>query len=137
VVGVDLRAVAPLPDHANVVAILGDLGEPAVLTSVLDALGGAADVLLCDAAPQLSGLRDRDRAAEEALLEAVERALPVLLRPGGDALVKLLEGPEAQAADKRLRAAFGQARSLKPSASRPGTSERYLLARGYRGRSPK
>jgi len=135
VVGVDIAAIEPPIENANTIALQGDLAEPSVVAALLEALGGLADVLLCDAAPKLTGLRDTDRANEEVLLLAVERALPRLLRPGGDALVKLLEGPEAQAIDKRLRARFAQARSLKPAASRPGSSERYLLARGFRGAS--
>jgi 23S rRNA (uridine2552-2'-O)-methyltransferase len=133
VVGVDLAAIEPPIENANTLAFQGDLTEPAVMTALLEALGGPADVLLCDAAPKLTGLRDTDRANEERLLLAVELALPRLLRPGGDALVKLLEGPEAQAIDKRLRARFASSKSVKPSASRPGSSERYLLARGFRG----
>ena len=129
----DVAPIDPPIDNANTLALNGDLTEPTVIAALLEALGGPADVLLCDAAPKLTGLRDTDRANEERLLLAVERALPQLLRPGGDALVKLLEGPEAQAIDKRLRARFASAKSVKPSASRPGSSERYLLARGYRG----
>jgi 23S rRNA (uridine2552-2'-O)-methyltransferase len=132
VVGVDLAAIEPPIENANVIALQGDIEEPAVITAVLDALGGPADVLLCDAAPKLTGVRDADRANEERLLLAVEAAMPKLLRPGGDALLKLLEGPEAQVIDKRLRARFQQAKSIKPAASRPGSSERYLLARGLR-----
>jgi 23S rRNA (uridine2552-2'-O)-methyltransferase len=135
-VGVDLAAVEPAIESANVIAFQGDFAQASVVTALLDALGAPADFLLCDAAPKLTGVRDTDRANEEALLEAVEAALPRLLRVGGDALVKLLEGPEAQAIEKRLRACFREARSLKPAASRAGTSERYLLARGFRG-SPK
>jgi 23S rRNA (uridine2552-2'-O)-methyltransferase len=136
VVGVDQGAVEPPIESANVIAFQGDFTQPTVVSAILEALGRPADVLLCDAAPKLTGLRDTDRANEEALLDAVERVLAQLLRPGGDALVKLLEGPEAQAIEKRLRAGFREARSLKPAASRPGTSERYLLLRGHRG-SPK
>jgi 23S rRNA (uridine2552-2'-O)-methyltransferase len=136
VVGTDLAAIDPPLEIANVVAFQGDIAEPTVLQAVLEALGGPADVLLCDVAPKLTGIRDADRANEAALLEAVERALPALLRPSGNALVKLLEGPEAQAVDKRLRALFARAKSVRPAASRPGTSERYLLAFGFRG-SPK
>jgi 23S rRNA (uridine2552-2'-O)-methyltransferase len=135
VVGVDVAAIEPPIENENTLALTGDLSEPAVLAALLEALGGLADVLLSDAAPKLTGLRDTDRANEEALLLAVERALPRLLRPGGDALVKLLEGPEAQAIDKRLRSRFAHAKSVKPAASRPGSSERYLLARGLRGAS--
>jgi 23S rRNA U2552 (ribose-2'-O)-methylase RlmE/FtsJ len=51
-------------------------------------------------------------------------------------LIKILEGPEAQAIDKRIRALFERAKSVRPEASRPGTSERYLLGFGFRG-SPK
>ena len=136
VVGVDIAPLDPPIENKNVVAFQGDLGEASVIAALLEALGGLADVLLCDAAPKLTGVRDADRANEGALLEAVERALPQLLRPGGDALIKILESAEAQAVDKRLRARFAKAKSFKPAASRPGTRERYLLAFGFRG-SPK
>lgn len=134
VVGVDVAEIDPPLKIANVIALKGDIAEPAVIAALLEALGGPAEVLLCDAAPKLTGVRDADRASEGALLEAVERALPVLLRPGGDALVKILESAEAQAVDKRLRSRFARAKSVRPTASRPGTRERYLLAFGH---SPK
>ena len=90
-------------------------------------------MLLSDAAPKLTGVRDTDRAHEEALLEAVEQLIPRLLRPGGDLLLKLLDGPEAQRISKRVARSFARARTLKPKASRKGTSERYLLARNWQG----
>lgn len=132
VVGVDLRALdAPL-EEANVTVLQADLTAPGVAARVLAVLGGPADVLLSDAAPKLTGIRDADRAREETLLEAVEALLADLLRPGGDLLVKLLEGPEAQQIAKRLEKRFDRTRSLKPRASRKGTTERYLLGRGLR-----
>lgn len=132
VVGVDLAAVDPPLENANVIAFEGDIGEPAVLQRILEELGGPARWLLSDAAPKLTGVRATDRAREEALLEAVEAALPVLLAPGGGLLVKILEGPEAAAIDKRLRARFTKAKAAKSKASRKGTTERYLLAEGFR-----
>jgi 23S rRNA (uridine2552-2'-O)-methyltransferase len=133
VVGVDLAPIEPRLENANVIAMVGDFAEPAVLQALLDALGRRADVLLSDAAPKLSGIRDADRAREEALLEAVAAALPVLLRPGGDLLCKLLDGPEAEALARRLGKLFAEAKTLRPEATRKGSAERYLLARGYRG----
>ena len=56
-----------------------------------------------------------------------------LLRPGGGLLVKLLDGPEAQQVAGHLKARFEGARTVKPRATRKGSSERYLLARGFRG----
>ena len=132
VVGVDLAALDPPLGLANVFAIQGDFAEARVLEEVLEQLGGPAEVLLSDAAPKLTGVRATDRAREEALLEAIEAALPRLLAPGGVLLVKLLDCPEAAGFVKRIRARFDSARELRPAASRKGSSERYLLARGRR-----
>ena len=132
VVGVDLAETEPF-ENENVVAIQGDLEDPGVYDRLLELLGGSpANVVLCDAAPKLTGVRERDRAAEERLLEAVEASLPRLLREGGDLLVKILDGPEAQQVDQRIRKSFSKAKTVKSSATRKGSSERYLLARGYR-----
>ena len=133
VVGVDVAAVEPPIENENVIALCGDLGDPDLATRLLEALGGRADVLLSDAAPKLTGVRAVDRAGEEALLESIAARIPQLLRPGGALLLKVLEGPEAQAIDRRIRAGFDRAKTVKAAASRKGTSERYLLARGYRG----
>ncbi len=135
VVGLDLAAIDPPLKNENVIALMGSLAEPADIQAVLDALGGPADVLLSDAAPKLSGVKASDRAREEALLEAVEAAVPRLLAPRGALLLKILEGPEAQAIDRRLRRSFARARTVRPEASRRGSSERYLVARGYAGDS--
>jgi 23S rRNA (uridine2552-2'-O)-methyltransferase len=133
VAGVDLAPIEPPLENENVVAFCADLTESTVAERLLDAVGGQADVVLADAAPKLSGVRATDRAREQALLEAIEALLPRLLRRGGDLLVKILEAPEAQAVERRLRRRFARSKSLKPGASRRGTSERYLLARGYTG----
>jgi 23S rRNA (uridine2552-2'-O)-methyltransferase len=131
VVGVDLTALDPLPD-AHVTLLQADLAEPGLAGRILAALGGPADLVLCDAAPKLTGIRDRDRALEEELLLAVEGLVPALLRPGGDLLVKVLECPEARPIERRLAARFERHKGLRPEASRQGSSERYLLARAWR-----
>lgn len=133
VLGIDRVALDPPLKLANVVTLEGDLTDPTVAVRLLDCLGGPADVVLSDAAPKLTGIRDRDRALEEELLCGVEALLETLLRPQGDLLLKLLEGPEAQEAVRRVRERFAHARGIKVSATRKGSSERYLLARGFRG----
>ncbi len=133
VVGVDRAAIEPPLDMENTFALVGDLTEPTVQKTVLETLRGRADVVLSDAAPKLTGVRDTDRAREEVLLEAIEEALGRLLRPGGSLLVKILEGPEAQALARRIGKRFRRVSSVRPAASRKGTSERYLLARDFLG----
>ena len=134
VVGVDLAAVEPPIPAAQVISLVGDLEDPEIAAKLCAALGAErADVVLSDAAPKLTGVRERDRANEERLLEAVEALLPRLLAKGGAFVVKILEGPEAQVIDKRIRTAFELAKTVKLDATRKGSSERYLVARGYRG----
>jgi 23S rRNA (uridine2552-2'-O)-methyltransferase len=135
VVGVDLAAIDPPLENENVFAFCADLTQPSVAKELVDRLGGLADVVLSDAAPKLTGIRATDQAREGALLEGVEALLGSLLCAGGTLLVKILEGPDAVLVDRRLRGEFQTAKTVKPSASRRGSSERYLLGRGYKGRT--
>jgi 23S rRNA (uridine2552-2'-O)-methyltransferase len=132
VVGVDLAPIEPPLPLANVFALSGDLSEPSVIAELLARAGGCFEIVLSDAAPKLTGVRATDRAREEALLGAIADAVPKLLAPGGTLLVKLLECPEAHAFELGVRKQFEATKVLKPKASRKGTTERYLLARGYR-----
>jgi 23S rRNA (uridine2552-2'-O)-methyltransferase len=134
VVGVDRAEVDPVIPLAQVSAFVGDLEAPDIANRLRESLGAErADVVLSDAAPKLTGVRETDRANEERLLEAIESLLPQLLKVGGSFLIKILEGPEAQEIDRRMRKSFERAKTLKLQSTRKGSSERYLIARGYRG----
>ncbi len=135
IVGVDLAAIDPPLENENVIAFCADFTQATVVKELLERLGGPADVVLSDAAPKLTGIRAADQAREGALLEGVEALLGGLLCAGGTLLIKILEGPEAVLVDRRLRREFETAKTVKPRASRRGSSERYLLGRGYKGRS--
>lgn len=136
VVGVDLAPIEPPLGLANVIAIVGDLTDPGVVEALLREMGGPADLLLSDAAPKLTGIRATDRAREEGLLESICGLVPRLLRPGGDLLAKILDGPEAEAFVRLLRGSFTRLKTLRPEASRKGTTERYVIARGHRPGAP-
>ncbi len=133
VVGIDLVAIEPPLSLANVEALVGDMTESSVGARIREALGGPCDVLLSDAAPKLTGVRERDDAAEENLLLAVEALSDSLLKKGGDLLIKLLECPEAQSFQQRLRSCYSSVKTVKSAATRKGSRERYLLARGFQG----
>ncbi len=134
VVGVDKAEIDPPLGIPNCESLVGDVEDPALCELVLKVLGGRkADMLLSDAAPKLTGVRATDRANEERVLEAIEMQIPLLLREGGDLLVKVLDGPEAQVVDRRIRMRFKTAKTIKSKATRKGSTERFLFARGYRG----
>jgi len=134
VVGVDRAEVDPEIPLPQVAALVGDLEAADIADHLRESLGAdRADVVLSDAAPKLTGIRETDRANEERLLETIESLLPHLLETGGSLLIKILEGPEAQQIDRRMRASFDRAKTLKLRSTRKGSSERYLIAHGYRG----
>ena len=134
VVGIDLAEVDPPLPQPNATALVGDLEAEDTAARLLEAIGGApADVVLSDAAPKLTGVRETDRANEERLLEAIEALLPKILSPGGSFVVKVLEGPEAQAIVKRAQSAFARAKTVKLQSTRKGSTEKYLVARGFEG----
>ncbi len=132
VLGVDKVAIDPPLDLPNCESIVGDLEDPNLCEQILTILGSRADMLLSDAAPKLTGVRAVDRALEERLLESIDFQIPLLLREGGDLLVKILEGPEAQAVDRKIRLKFKTAKTVKAKATRKGSTERYVYARGLR-----
>lgn len=133
VVGVDRAEVDPEIPLPQATALVGDLEAADIADRLRESLGAdRADVVLSDAAPKLTGIRETDRANEERLLEAIEGLLPQLLGLGGSLLIKILEGPEAQLIDRRIRASFDRAKTLKLQSTRKGSRERYLIARGYR-----
>jgi 23S rRNA (uridine2552-2'-O)-methyltransferase len=132
VVGVDVAVIDPPLGLENTIALEADLFDSETPGRILSELGGRAAVVLCDAAPKLTGIRERDRATEENLLVAVEDIIPLLIQTDGSILVKLLECPEAAAFERRVRKLFSRAQAAKTKATRKGSSERYLLARGFR-----
>lgn len=131
VVGVDLKAIEALPQR-HVEAILGDVQDSAVLHDLVARLGGPADVVLSDLAPNLTGVRDVDEARCADLLAVVVEALPSLLAPGGRALVKLFMDSSYATTVATFREVFAEVRTTRPDSSRRGSAELYVIATGFR-----
>jgi 23S rRNA (uridine2552-2'-O)-methyltransferase len=132
VVGVDLAPIEPLA-AANVLLVQADVRDPSTAADVRDHLGRRADVLLSDLAPKLSGVRARDEARIEELVESIVELLHALLRPGGRFLGKLFRGPGYTTSVTRLRELFTELKTTRPEATRRGSAELYAIGSGYRG----
>ncbi len=132
IVAVDLAPIDPFPG-CPVETVVGDLRDPAVIAALRERLGSPADIVLSDAAPKLTGVRDVDEARSSELVGAVLDAIPVLLEPGGRALLKLFMDSGYTATSARLRELFAEVKTTRPASSRRGSAELYLVARGLRG----
>ena len=131
VVGIDLVPIDPLP-QPQATTLVGDLSDPAVIAASRERLGRAANVVLSDAAPKLSGVRARDEAQCEAVSAAILEALPSLLAERGAFVMKTFMRTGVDELQKRLARTFERVQLVRPAASRQGSSECYIVALGHR-----
>lgn len=133
VVGLDLLPIAPVP---GAVLIEGDFQDAGVLPRLREALGGPADLVLSDMAPNATGHPATDHLRIVTLAElALDFAVEVLA-DGGGFVAKVLQGGSERAMMERMRRHFASVRHAKPPASRKESSELYVVAQGFR-RGPK
>ena len=131
VVATDILPMDPLK---NVDFIQGDFTDEAVLNQVLESLGGRKPhLVICDIAPNISGIDSADQASSMYLVELALDFVRQALAPKGDFVVKVFQGAGSDAYIKDVRTSFDQVFVRKPAASRPRSREVYLVAKGFAG----
>jgi len=131
VVGVDISYMPPLE---GVTILCGDFTQEEVLSEVR-AILPQAGVVISDAAPKLSGQRSYDQARA---IELGERALGFatnILKPGGNFIVKSFQGQDFNSLLDNVRDYFLSVRTFRPQASRKGSTEIYIIAKNFIGRT--
>jgi len=94
---------------------------------------GRADVVMSDMAANTTGHRKTDQLRMVGLVETAAAFAAEVLKPGGIFLAKTFQsGAEAELM-AQLKRDYRSVRHVKPAASRQDSSERYLLATGFRG----
>jgi 23S rRNA (uridine2552-2'-O)-methyltransferase len=127
VLGVDLKPIAPFPQE-YVRTIVADFTETEALQQILTFLPRKPDVVISDAAPNISGVWDVDQARQIDLAnQALQLALK-LLRPRGNFFVKVFEGEFLNEFIQTVKQYFEIVKFIKPKASRAKSSEMFLLA---------
>jgi 23S rRNA (uridine2552-2'-O)-methyltransferase len=130
VVASDILDMEPLP---GVEFLQGDFREQSVFDALKAILGGSGvDLLLSDMAPNLSGMDAIDAPRAMYLAELALDLAAETLKPGANALIKLLQGAGFDSLLSGARGRFERVKCLKPEASRSRSSETYLLASGRR-----
>jgi 23S rRNA (uridine2552-2'-O)-methyltransferase len=129
VVGVDLLPVDPVP---GATIIEGDFMDDAMPGRLRELLGGKADLVLSDMAPNTTGHNATDHLRIMGLAElALEFALG-MIEPGGSFVAKVFQGGSERQMLDRMKRHFASVRHAKPPASRKESSELYVVATGYR-----
>lgn len=130
VFAIDLVPMEPLA-HVNFFqGDFNDLDTQARLRRELP--HGGIDLVICDMAPNMSGIPSADQARVFNLAEAALEFAQQVLKPDGALLVKVFQGADFEAFRQALFITFLKVAPRKPKASREESRELYLLAKGLR-----
>jgi 23S rRNA (uridine2552-2'-O)-methyltransferase len=124
VVAVDRVRMAPI---ARVTFVRGDFTDPDVRVAIFEALGTPADVVVCDAAPKLSGNRTLDVARTLDLAQVALDLADKALRPGGRFVTKTFQGDGYRAFLAEVQAVFTAVKGYVPPATSKGSAETYVV----------
>ena len=133
IIALDLLPMEPIE---GVTFIQGDFREDAVLAQLEAALGGEAgqrpklDLVVSDMAPNLSGIESADAARISHLVELAVEFACAHLQPQGALVAKLFHGSGFDELVRLFKARFRVVKKIKPKASRPQSSETFLVGIG-------
>jgi 23S rRNA (uridine2552-2'-O)-methyltransferase len=132
VVGVDLDKIEPLE---GATFLRGDMTDPETVARTMAATGGAADVVISDMSPNISGAYATDHARSVHLCESALAFAEKVLVKDGAFVCKVFEGDLFPELLKKVRGVFADVNVANPAASRSASSEVYVVARRFRGPS--
>jgi 23S rRNA (uridine2552-2'-O)-methyltransferase len=125
--------ILPMEPIKNVDFIQGDFTEQAVVTQLLDWLGGGKfDLIISDIAPNITGIDSADQASSMYFLELALDTVRQTLKPGAIFVAKMFQGSGSDQYVKDLRTSFEKVLIRKPAASRAQSREVYIVAKGLR-----
>ena len=128
VVGVDLQRIKHM-ENSNFVGILGDFTSEETIEKINNVIGRKVDVVLSDASPQLSGIKDIDQICSLELTMGVLKVARAILKPRGSLIIKAFQGEEFDNLLKKIKKEFKTVKTTKPPSSRKKSVEMYVIAK--------
>ncbi len=133
IVAVDLQAMAPIE---GVVQITGDITAAETAEAVLREFreGDAerrADLVVCDGAPDVTGMHDLDEYIQSQLLLSALGISVQLLRRGGTFVAKIFRGKDVSLLYSQLKIFFPSVVCAKPKSSRNSSVEAFAVCHGF------
>ena len=130
VVGIDLLETEPLE---GVTLFQMDFMDDAAPGLLVEALGGAPDLVISDMAANTVGHKATDHLRTMGLVETAAHFAIENLAPGGAFVAKVLAGGTDTDLLALLKRHFTTVKHAKPPASRKDSSEWYVIAQGFKG----
>ncbi|MDG0989457.1 MAG: RlmE family RNA methyltransferase [Yoonia sp.] len=131
ILGVDLQEVEPITGATMYqLDFMADDADK----QVMEWLGGEADVVMSDMAAASCGHKQTDHLRIIALCEAAAYFAFDVLSEGGTFVAKVLAGGAEAELNKMLKLKFKKVAYVKPPSSRSDSSEKFVVATGFKGR---
>ena len=122
-----------MPPIDGVTFIRGDIRDEAVVSRLLDMIPDKADVVISDMSPDISGNYSYDHARSVELCEHALKFSTKVLREGGNICVKMFYGDMSKGFVYSVEKMFNEVYKHHPKASRPTSSELYVVGLGFHG----
>jgi len=132
IVGIDLLPVDPI-DGVTIFEL--DFMADEAPDRLMEALGGAPDLVLSDMAANTVGHPQTDALRTMALVETALAFAIDVLRPGGTFVAKVFAGGADSALVAEMKRNFATVKHAKPPSSRKGSVEWFVVAQGFKGRA--
>lgn len=129
IVAIDLQPMAPIE---GVVQFQGDITSSRTAELVIEHFHGCkADLVVCDGAPDVTGLHDMDEFVQAQLILAALTIVVSVLRPGGAFVAKVFRGKDISLLYTQLKTFFPEVTCAKPKSSRNSSIEAFVVCKGY------
>lgn len=129
IVAVDLQPIAPI---SGVEIVQGDITDKNVCLHLLSLCDRACvDLIVCDGAPDISGIHILDEYVHSQLMLAAFNVVCHALKHGGTYVAKLFAADNIQLILNQYRRMFTTVHLCKPPASRTRSAEHFIVCIGY------
>ncbi|KAI1280375.1 putative tRNA (cytidine(32)/guanosine(34)-2'-O)-methyltransferase [Halotydeus destructor] len=130
IVAVDLQAMAPI---SGVIQIQGDITSMSTAEQIIKHFEGEkADLVVCDGAPDVTGMHDLDEFIQGQLLLSALNITTHILKIGGMFIAKIFRGKEVGLLYNQLKIFFADVIITKPRSSRTSSIEAFVVCRSYK-----
>jgi tRNA (cytidine32/guanosine34-2'-O)-methyltransferase len=130
VVSVDLQEMAPIP---GVQLIQGDITSKRTAEQIISYFQGQkAQVVVCDGAPDVTGVHDIDEFVQAELLAAALNITTHVLAEGGAFVAKIFRCQQYELLASQLSVFFESVTCSKPKSSRAQSNEAFVVCQGFR-----
>lgn len=129
IVAVDLQKMSPID---GVVQIQGDITKTSTAEEIVNHFSGEkADLVVCDGAPDVTGLHDIDEYIQAQLLLAALNITTHVLKPDGTFVAKIFRGKDVTLLYSKMKIFFQTVSIAKPRSSRNSSIEAFIVCQNY------